>query len=227
MHTDRAAAIGGYAAAAWLVLWTAVNLVAPSNVAPDTLYALAPLLVCAVMSWRGTVLFAVAAVLLVVWSGWLNGTWSGVQQWIRLLDVVLVGSAAVGIAYIRVRREQQHGQELEAGGDAERRAAAAGELEDQPVLGDALHPGAGVRDDAARGVEPVVAVAEGAEGGAHRFSGPPHEHFGVFAGTGAKRAVWWGVERERSEWSGGVFNLRSQSFPGSGPPLGGRRVRRG
>jgi hypothetical protein len=107
MHTDRAAAIGGYAAAAWLVLWTAVNLVAPSNVAPDTLYALAPLLVCAVMSWRGTALFAVAAVLLVVWSGWLNGTWSGVQQWIRLLDVVLVGSAAVGIAYIRVRREQQ------------------------------------------------------------------------------------------------------------------------
>jgi len=107
MQTDRAAAIGGYAAALWLIVWTAFDLAAPERVAPDTLFALAPLLVCAVMSWRATALFAVAAVLLVVWSGWLNGAWFGAQQWIRLVDVTLVGAAAVGIAYVRVRREQQ------------------------------------------------------------------------------------------------------------------------
>lgn len=107
MQADRAATLAAIAAAAWLLLWTAVGLAAPPGVSPDTLFALAPLLVCAVMSWRGTALFAVAAALLVVLSGLLNGLWSGAQQWIRLLDVVLVGAAAVGIAYIRVRREQQ------------------------------------------------------------------------------------------------------------------------
>jgi sigma-B regulation protein RsbU (phosphoserine phosphatase) len=107
MQADRAARLAAFAAAAWLLLWIAAGLAAPPGVSPDTLFALAPLLVCAVMSWRATALFAVAAALLVVLSGWWNGLWSGAQQWIRLLDVVLVGAAAVGIAYVRVRREQQ------------------------------------------------------------------------------------------------------------------------
>jgi hypothetical protein len=42
--------------------------------------------------------------------------------------------------------DEQHGQELQAGRDAERGAAAVRELEDQPVLRDALHPRAGVGD---------------------------------------------------------------------------------
>ena len=107
MQTDRAAAIGAYAAVSWLILWTAFDLAAPSSVAPDTLFGLAPLIVCAVMSWRSTAMFAAAAVVLVVWSGWWNGTWNGTQQWLGLVDVVLVGAAAVGIAYVRVRREHQ------------------------------------------------------------------------------------------------------------------------
>ena len=74
-----------------------------------------------------------------------------------------------------VRREQQHGQELEAGGDAERRAAAAGELEHQPVLGDALHPGAGVADDAAGGVLAVVGVVQRLERGTQGWSVLPRE----------------------------------------------------
>ena len=64
-----------------------------------------------------------------------------------------------------VRREQQHGQELQAGGDAESRAAAVGELQHQPVLGDTLHPGTGVADDAADGVLAVVRVAQRLERG--------------------------------------------------------------
>ena len=107
MRTERAATIGIYVAALWLVLWTAFDVVAPESVVPDTLFAIAPVLVCAVASWRTTALFAAAAVLLVVWSGWWNVSWSTAQQWIRLLDVVLVGAAAVGVAYVRVRREHQ------------------------------------------------------------------------------------------------------------------------
>ena len=64
------------------------------------------------------------------------------------------------------RREQQERQELETGGDADGGAAVAGQLEDQPVLGDPLHPGADVRHDAAGGVPAVVRVGEGAERGA-------------------------------------------------------------
>jgi hypothetical protein len=37
-----------------------------------------------------------------------------------------------------VEAEQQHRQELQAGGDAERDARAAGQVEHQPVLGDPL-----------------------------------------------------------------------------------------
>jgi len=116
MPMERAAAFVPYAATLWLAFWVAVDLVAPTSegsearlVAPDTLFALAPMIVCAVMSWRATAMFAAAAVALVVWSGsgWLNDTWPQAQQWIRLIDVVLVGAAAVLIAYVRVRREQQ------------------------------------------------------------------------------------------------------------------------
>ena len=39
--------------------------------------------------------------------------------------------------------------------------------QDEPVLGDPLHPGAGVRHDRADGPEPVVGDAQRAEGGAH------------------------------------------------------------
>jgi hypothetical protein len=107
VQMDRAAAIGAYAAVLWLILWVALDVAAPPSVAPDTLFGLAPLIVCAVRTWRSTALFAAAAVVLVVWSGWWNGAWPGLQQWLGLIEVVLDGTAAVGIAYVRVRRERQ------------------------------------------------------------------------------------------------------------------------
>ena len=58
--------------------------------------------------------------------------------------------------------EQQQRQELQAGGDADRRAAA-GELHDQPHLGDDLHPVARDRDDLAGEVAPVVRDAQRGE----------------------------------------------------------------
>ena len=59
--------------------------------------------------------------------------------------------------------EQQHRQELERGGDADG-DARAGELHDQPHLGDDLHPVAGDRDDLAGEVPAVVRDREGGEG---------------------------------------------------------------
>ena len=50
------------------------------------------------------------------------------------------------------RGQQQHRRELQAGGDADGDRGVVGEDgEDQPVLGDALHPGADVRHDGAGG----------------------------------------------------------------------------
>ncbi len=107
LRRDRAATQGAVAAAGWLVLWTIVDVAVPASVVPDTLFGLAPLIACAVLPAAVTAAFAAAAVILVTWSGWWNGTWGSAQQWLLLLDVCLVGAAAVGIAYVRVRREHQ------------------------------------------------------------------------------------------------------------------------
>lgn len=94
---------------AWLFLLSVVDVVAPPDISPDPLFALAPLAAAAVMSARATAGFAVAAVALVVLSGVYNQTWRTTQQWVLLLDVVLVGVAAVVIAEVRVRRERRFG----------------------------------------------------------------------------------------------------------------------
>ena len=107
MPRDSAARRGAYTAAAWLVLWTIVDVLVPTTVVPDTLFGLAPLIACAVLPASATAAFAATAVLLVTWSGLWNGTWGDLQQWLVLLDVCLIGAAAVGIAYVRVRREHR------------------------------------------------------------------------------------------------------------------------
>lgn len=58
-----------------------------------------------------------------------------------------------------VEPEEQHRQELQRGGDADR-GGRAGEAEHQPVLGDALHPGARVGHHLAGGEEAVVAYSQ-------------------------------------------------------------------
>jgi len=77
------------------------------NIAPDPLFALAPLAAAAVLSARATAGFAVAAAALVVLSGLDNQKWDTTQQWVLLLDVVLFGALAVVIAEVRVRRERR------------------------------------------------------------------------------------------------------------------------
>ncbi len=67
--------------------------------------------------------------------------------------VVAVGEHAAEDA------EEQDREELEAGGDADR-DAGAGQLHDEPHLGDDLHPVADQRDDLAGEVAPVVGDLE-------------------------------------------------------------------
>ena len=107
MTNAGAARLGATLAVVWLLVLAVADLFVESNISPDPLFALAPLAAAAVMSARATAGFAAAAVALVVLSGLYNQTWGEAQQWVRLVDVVLVGAAAVVIAEVRVRREQR------------------------------------------------------------------------------------------------------------------------
>lgn len=104
---DRATRAGVLLSVLWLAGLAVVDLLLPPNVVPDPLFAIAPLIACSVLSPRITALFGVAAVTLLVASGWWSNTWSTAQEWIRLLDVVLVSAAAVLIAAVRVHQEQR------------------------------------------------------------------------------------------------------------------------
>ena len=107
MTKTRAARLGASIAVAWLLVLSLADLVVPPNLAPDPLFALGPLAAAAVMSARATAGFAAAAAALVVLSGLYNQSWGSAQHWVLLLDVVLVGAAAVVIAEVRVRRERR------------------------------------------------------------------------------------------------------------------------
>ena len=104
--SDRLVAAVSGLAAVWLVAVVVLDVVLPNTVVPDTLFAVAPLIACSVLSPRLTAGFAAAAVVLVVGSGVWNHSWGSAQQWIRMLDVVLVSSAAVVVAVVRVVRER-------------------------------------------------------------------------------------------------------------------------
>ena len=107
MTKTRAARLGASIAVAWLLVLSLADIVVPPNLAPDPLFALGPLAAAAVMSARATAGFAAAAAALVVLSGLYNQSWNSAQHWVLLLDVVLVGAAAVVIAEVRVRRERR------------------------------------------------------------------------------------------------------------------------
>ncbi len=107
LAADRAASAAALLASGWLLAIFVLDLALPPTVVPDTLLAIAPLIACSVLSVRSTAAFGCAAVVLLVWSGWWNQTWDTAQQWIRLLDVVLVSAAAVLVAVVRVHREQR------------------------------------------------------------------------------------------------------------------------
>jgi serine phosphatase RsbU (regulator of sigma subunit) len=92
----------------WLVVLVALDLaVTGLSFVLAPLFALSPLIACAVLPARVTSVFAFAAIASTICSGWWNGTWGTAQQIVRIIDVVLVSAAALFVAVVRVRREQR------------------------------------------------------------------------------------------------------------------------
>jgi hypothetical protein len=109
MLKDRAGKLGGAGLAGlWMAGVVLVDLAIPGSTAVvSVLFALGPLIACAVLTARVTAAFGVLAVVLTVISGTWNNTWMTAQQIVRIVDVALISSAAVVIATVRVRREQR------------------------------------------------------------------------------------------------------------------------
>ena len=101
----RPQAAGAAVAMAWLVTVTAADALV-SSVVLTPLFAIAPLIACAVLPGAMTAGFAALAAALAAGAGTWDGTWGEPQQVVRLVNVGLVGGAAVVIAAVRVRREQ-------------------------------------------------------------------------------------------------------------------------
>lgn len=110
MLKDRGAlAVGASLATVWLVGAVAADYATRgADVVLAPLFALSPLIACAVLSARQTGVFAAGAVLMTVVSGTWNDTWGASQQTVRIVDVVLVSGVAVIVAWVRVARQQQH-----------------------------------------------------------------------------------------------------------------------
>jgi sigma-B regulation protein RsbU (phosphoserine phosphatase) len=109
--TTGASRVGAALAALTLLVLVLLDLAIPeATPALAPLFALAPLIACAVLPAVRTAAFAVAAFVAAVGSGVWNGSSASPQQLVRLIDVALIGAAAVVVAAVRVRRERQVGQ---------------------------------------------------------------------------------------------------------------------
>ena len=98
-----------------------LDLVIPPEYAIlSVLFALAPLLACAVVPARGTASIAGMALAATIASGVWNDTFGTPQQAVRIIDVALVGATAVAISAVRVYREHRFAQVQEIAQVAQR-----------------------------------------------------------------------------------------------------------
>jgi serine phosphatase RsbU (regulator of sigma subunit) len=105
---DRTPWVGAGLALFVLALLVVLDLSIPPEYAILTaLFGLAPLIACAVVPAWGTAAIAAAALFAALLSGVWNDTLGTPQHNVRLLNVFLVGAAAVAIATVRVRRERR------------------------------------------------------------------------------------------------------------------------
>ena len=92
----------------WLVAFIVADVaVTNPNLSLAPLFAIAPLIACAVLPAGPTAVFGVAALLLAAGSNQWNAARGTPQVWVRLVDIFLVSAAAVMVAWVRVRREGQ------------------------------------------------------------------------------------------------------------------------
>lgn len=105
--TGGARNVGVVLAAVTLFGLVIVDILISNSIVLSPLFALAPLMACAVLPATPTAAFAAAAVLAAVSSGQWNDTAGSPQHLVRILDVALIGAAAVAVAVVRVRRESR------------------------------------------------------------------------------------------------------------------------
>lgn len=93
-------AVGWMAAVAVLdLLLTSVSL--------EALYAVGPLLACAVFPPTATAAFAMTALVMAGASARWDHSWGSSQQIVRFVDIVAISAVAVVVAAVRMRREQR------------------------------------------------------------------------------------------------------------------------
>lgn len=108
---QRARRIGWTASLVSLAVLVVLDIAMDESVAVLTgLFALAPLVACAVLPTGATAFVWCLALVAAVASGWWDDSAGTPQQTVRILGVVLIGGAAVAIAAVRVRREQRYAQ---------------------------------------------------------------------------------------------------------------------
>lgn len=106
---QRSRAIGWTASVACLALLVLLDVSIDASTAILTgLFALAPLIACAVLPTRSTAGVVGLTLVAGVASGWWNHTAGTNQQYVRLLGLTLIGGSAVVIAEVRVRRERRY-----------------------------------------------------------------------------------------------------------------------
>jgi serine phosphatase RsbU (regulator of sigma subunit) len=121
MTRDRTQVVGAALAVLVLALLIVLDLsMSPDVVILTALFGLPPLIACAVVPASGTAAIAVLATLAAELSGAWNDALGTAQHNVRLLNVVLVGAAAVAIAAVRVHRERRFAQVAEIAQVAQR-----------------------------------------------------------------------------------------------------------
>jgi serine phosphatase RsbU (regulator of sigma subunit) len=110
VRTGSGTAGATLAALTLLILVILDLIITDATIALSPLFALAPLIACAVLPAAHTAAFAAAAFAGAVGSGVCNGNSDTPQHLVRLVDVALIGAAAVVVAAVRVRRERQLGR---------------------------------------------------------------------------------------------------------------------
>jgi phosphoserine phosphatase RsbU/P len=110
VRSGSSAAGTTFAALTLVVLVLLDVVITDATIALSPLFALAPLIACAVLPATRTAAFAAAAFAAAVSTGVWNGNTDTAQHLVRLVDVALVGAAAVLVAAVRVRRERQLGR---------------------------------------------------------------------------------------------------------------------
>ncbi|MGB8651595.1 MAG: EAL domain-containing protein [Mycobacteriales bacterium] len=114
--------LGIVLATVWLAGAAALDVLTIPHVTLAALFAVAPLIACALLPPAGTALFAAVAVMLTAGSGQWHGIWGTSQQTVRILDVTVVGVFAVLVSTVRAGREGRYARAI-ADVEAARRAA--------------------------------------------------------------------------------------------------------